>query len=440
MNRLLNIIRQAGFKKYLYNSSWLVGEKLLRLFSGLFVGVYVARYLGPENYGILNYAISFVALFAVIASLGLDEIVINELVQSTHLRNTILGTAFGLKIFGTLITICLILISFIFHFNESQINSYILIIALSYIFQPFYVIDFYFQSRVQAKFLVQANILSLIINSIIRLILVIINADLIYFVLVSILDTFIVAIGLLILYTKQNLRISDWNFNFSLAKNLLKSSWPLIFSGVVVMIYMRIDQIMLKEMVGFDKVGIYSAAVRISELWYFIPMAIGGSFFPALINAKIQDERIFLKRISLFLTFMVLISYIIIIPIICFSDDIIMLLYGEKYLEASQVLTISIWATTFVFIGTASGKYMVIENLTKSMFYRTFCGAIINVVMNLFLIPRYGMVGAAYSTLVAQAVAAYFYDVFDPKTRALFLMKTRAIFLIDILKSIRKLN
>jgi O-antigen/teichoic acid export membrane protein len=433
------IFRHSGFKKYFLNSSWLVGEKLIRLISGLFVGIYIARYLGPANYGILNYVISFVAMIAIISSLGLDETSVNELLSYPKEINIILGTVFRLKYIGVFITLLLIISTFLFHFNDEKTNIYILIISLSYLFQPFYVIDFYFQSQVKAKYLVQANIIGLIINSILRLFLVFMHASLVYFVFISILDTFIVALSLVLFYLKLNFSISNWKFDNSLAKKLLSKSWPLMLSGVVAMVYMRIDQIMLKEMIGFDAVGIYSAAIRISELWYFIPIAICNSFFPALVNSKIMNQRLFLNRMQGLLNILVAISLSISIFVTIFSTKIISILYGSHYYESALILTMHIWTGIFVFIGVASGKYLIIENLTRISFYRSFFGAIANILLNLVLIPKIGILGAAISTLVAQIIAAYIFDFFNTKTRELFYLKSKALLFIGFKQNFLKL-
>lgn len=426
-----------GFIKYFNNSSWLVGEKVIRLFTGLFINLYVARYLGPQNYGILNYVLSFVALFGVIAPLGLDEIVIKELIKNEEDKNSILGTAFVLKFFGAVTTIVLVSATFLFPINDYQTNYYIFIIVLNLIFQPFYVIDFYFQSQVQAKYLVKANILSLIITSIIRIILVYLKAPLVYFIWVSFVDSIIIAIGLMFFYRSLNLKVIKWEYCYRLGKNLLDQSWPLIISGIVIMIYIRIDQVMLKQLIGFEAVGIYSAAVRVSELWYFIPMAIGGSLFPAIVNAKKLDENLYHQRLMVLLNIMVLISLPTAIIVTFFSENIILILFGKSFIEAASVLSIHIWTGIFVFIGVISGKYLIIEGLTMVSLYRSLFGAIANVILNLILIPVFGIIGAAISTLVAQIIAAYLFDFFNKKTRKLFYMKTKALLFIGFFNNLK---
>jgi O-antigen/teichoic acid export membrane protein len=434
LEKIQKFIRNEGFKKYFLNSSWLVGEKILRLISGLFVSIYVARYLGPENYGILNYVISFVALFSVIAPLGLDEIVINELIKRPENRDLILGTSFKLKFIGVLTTIFLISLTFFFDLNDKKTNIFIFIVVLNLLFQPIYVIDLYFQSQVKARYLVQANILSLVINSLLRLSLVFLNASLIYFVLVSILDSLIIALGLIYFYSKNELKIFKWESRNFIAIEMLKQSWPLIFSGIAIIIYMRIDQIMIKEMLDFKAVGNFSAAVRLTELWYFIPVAIGSSFFPALVNSKKLSEVKFRNRLGKLMSFMVLIAILISIPTSFMARFIIINLYGLDFTNAAPVLIVYIWATVFVFLGVISGKWFIIENLNRISLYRSIFGAMANIGLNFVMIPKFGILGAAYSTVICQIIQTYLSNLIFKSTRGLFVLQTRSLFLIDFVK------
>lgn len=212
-----------------------------------------------------------------------------------------------------------------------------------------------------------------------------------------------------------------------LAKSLVKESWPLILSGVTIMIYMRIDQIMLGEMVGNQAVGIYSAATRISEIWYFIPMAVVSSVSPAIFAAKQNSETLYVKRIKQLLRLMVLISLVIALPMSFLSGTIITILFGNGYAEAGQVLAIHIWASLFVFMGVATSPWFIAEGLTHLSLRRTLMGAITNVVLNLFLIPAYAGIGAAIATVISQAFASFFSNLTHAKTRNLFLIQLQSL-------------
>ena len=198
------MILSPGFKKYFANTSWLIAERVLRMVVALFVSVYVARYLGPERFGLLSYANSFVGLFIALATLGLDGIVVRELVKTPARRDELLGTAFGLKIVGAILMWLLIITAVPLTENDVQTNSLIAIIAFAAIFQAFNVIDFNYQAEVKSKYVVHAQLVQLTISSITKLVLIAINASLIWFAWVYLLDALVLAVGLAVMYLRNS--------------------------------------------------------------------------------------------------------------------------------------------------------------------------------------------------------------------------------------------
>jgi len=427
LTKLKNLKNHHGFIKYFKNTSWLFGEKILRMIVGLFVGIWVARYLGPEQFGLFSYAQSFVGLFTVIATLGLDGIVIRELVKDESRRDELIGTAFWMKLFGAFLVLLLLAFAVGFTSNDAQTNSLVFIIASATIFQSFNVVDFYFQAKVMSKYIVYANVISLLISSVVKIALILNEASLVAFAWVILFDSFILAVGYGYFYLKNHLSLKLWKFQKSVAVNLLRDSWPLILSGIVVSIYMKIDQVMIKEILGSEAVGQYAAAVRLSEAWYFIPMVISASLFPAIINAKKVSEELYYQRLQKLYDLMVWMSIVIAIFMTFMSDWIVELLYGGQYDEAGGVLMIHIWAGIFVFLGVASGKWFINENLQMLSFWRTFYGMMINVVLNIFLIPKHGVQGAAIATLLSYFVAGLLFDFVNNKTKKVFFMKLNTV-------------
>jgi len=430
--RITLLKEHPGFRKYFANTSWLMGERILRMGVSLFVGIYVARYLGPERYGLLSYANSFVGIFLAFATLGLDEIVVRELVKTPEQREIILGSSFLLKLVGTLIMWTAILTTVPFFENDLQTNLLITIISFGVVFQAFNVIDFNFQANVKSKYVVHAQFVQLIISSIVKIILIVNEAPLIWFASVYCLDAIVLAIGLVFVYFYNGENIFCWKWSFEKSKYLLHDSWPLILAGVVVSIYMKIDQVMIKEMLGAKEVGLYAAAVKLSEAWYFIPMAITSSLFPAIINAKHYQKEDYYQRLQILYDLMVWIALAIALPTAILSSWIVELLYGNEYLESSSVLIIHIWSGIFVFLGVASSKYLLAENYIKKTFYRTFVGALLNIIMNYYLIGIMGIEGAALSTFASHFFAAYFYDILDKDLRKMFILKTKSLFFYSL--------
>jgi O-antigen/teichoic acid export membrane protein len=434
--KLKSLQNHQGFMKYFKNTAWLVSEKIFRIVVGFFVGVWLARYLGPEQFGLLTYTQSFVGLFSVFITLGLDSIVVKELLSKNNDGNILLGTAFILKLSGFFILLFFVLLFIQFTDNSNATNILIYLISFSVIFQSFNVIDFYFQSKVLSRYVVMSNAVSLFISSIIKIALILNEAPLIAFAIVMSIDTFILALGLIYFYKKQGLGFQEWKFSTAKAKYLFKQSWPMILSGIAISLYMKIDQIMISNILDNESVGYYSIAVRFSEIWLFITVAITNSLFPAILNAKKVSEAKYIQRIENLYRLLVLISLIISIFIYIFADYIVLYTFGEQYGNSIALLQLYVWSIIFVFLNNGSWKWYIAENLQHIATIRLFIGALINIALNLLWIEGYGLIGAVYATLISYAIATYFGNLLLEKTRANFYMQTKAIFTFYKIKEV----
>lgn len=394
----------SGFKKYFINTSWLFFERIVGMAVTFFVGVYVARYLGSTNFGLLSYAGSFVGLFSAITALGLDSILVRELVKDEKRRDELLGTTFVLKIISSIFVLIIIVIAVRFTNNDNFTNLLIFIIAIGTIFQSFDVINFYFQAKVLLKYTVFAQISTTILCSVIKILLIYFNMSLIYFAMVTLLQSIILGSGLVAIYIKQKTSLFKWRPNFDLARKLLKDSWPLILSGIAISIYMKIDQVMIKNMLDAKAVGNYAVAVRISEVWYFIPAGITSSLFPAIINAKKLSEKLYYERLQKLYDLMIWLAIGIALPIMFLSDNIINILFGIQYQEAAGVLRIYVWAGVIVFFGCAWSNWIITENQQKVIVYSHIISMPINIILNIILIKKYGIIGAAWATLISYSI------------------------------------
>jgi O-antigen/teichoic acid export membrane protein len=423
-----------GFRRYFANTSWMFGEQLLRMIAGLFVGIWVARYLGPSKFGIYSYVLAFVSIFSGIAKLGLDGVLVRDLVAHPQEHKIYLGSAFWLKVFGAIAMLILIGVALQITNNDLSIDIYILIIASGIIFQSFEVIDFYFQSKIQSKFVSLCKILQLCISSILKIYFVLTGAELIWFVLIALIDQLTIALSLYWAFRNQKGSNFYFAFNFSIARKILIDSWPFIFSSLAVAIYMRIDQLMIKQMINEHELGIYSAALKISEVWYFIPTIISSSLAPAILNAKKTDEKLYQLRLLRLIKLLTWLSIFLAVIITFSSDKLIDLTFGPAYQSSVGVLNIQIWSGVFVFIGVASSVFFVAENYAKKVLYRTLLGAVTNVILNFYFIPKYGISGAAYATLFSQFLANFLYDFFDSDIKALLIIKIKSFLPIFTIK------
>ncbi len=329
MGKITHLINKLSptLKKIIGNTGWLFFDKVFRMGIGIVVWVWIARYLGPDNFGLFNYAIAFVALLTPIATLGLDNLVIREIVKNKDARYEILGSAFAMRIAGGILTV-LLAIGLIALIRPGEMLTLWLvgIIATGTIFQSFDVIDFWFQSEVKSKFTVMAKNSAFTISAIVKVILIKMQAPLIDFAWISFIEIVIGAIGLLFFYLKENNEISEWKISISRMKRLLNESIPLLVSNAAILLYMKVDILLLGQMKGETAVGYYSAATKISEAFYFISMIIAGSVFPVIIG----NEELYFKRLKKLLDVTTALAYAIIIPIFLLSNTII-LVFGSQY-------------------------------------------------------------------------------------------------------------
>jgi PST family polysaccharide transporter len=432
------IAHRPNLVKIVDNIGWLFVDKVLRMGVGLFVGVWVARYLGPEQFGLLSFATAFVGLFGAIAGLGLQGIVVRDIVRDPSCKEYTLGTAALLQFIGGLLAYGLIL-STIFWLrpDDALAKALVAILGSTMLFKASEVAVYWFESQVLSKYTVWVQNGSFLVFAAIKVVLILNSAPLIAFASVIMAEAFMVALLMLVMLGLRGPRLRHLRITLARAKGLLADSWPLLLSGIAIVIYMKIDQIMLGQMVGDEAVGIYSAAVRISEAWYFIPMMIVASVFPAILEAKKRSETQYYQRFQHLYDLMVWLSVAVALPMTFLSTPIVTLLFGESFSASGTVLAIHIWAAVFVFLGVASSKWFLAENRQMLSFQRTALGAVVNVILNFLLIPDFGPIGAAIATVVSYAITAFLFDVVQQETRRMFAMKVRSLNLFASLARIR---
>lgn len=410
-----------GFKRYSKNLGWLFFGKFFGMLVAFFVGAYVARYLGPSQYGYLNYTVSFIGIFAPFASMGIDTILTRDLVKSIDKRNELLGTAFVIKFVASCFTI-LAIIAASYLFKNDNLNR-ILILTYSFVllFQSLSVIDLYFQSQVLSKKTVNVQIFGIIFSSITKLVFIYFHLNVFWFVLAYLFDAIFLAAGLYISYRNCGLSLK-WKFDSQIMKELLSESWPLILTSVAIFLYMKIDQVMIKQMMDETSVGLYSSIVRICEVWYFIPTMICASLFPAIVNAKKIDEAKFQSRQKKLYLLMFWLSVIFSLGVYFVGPWVLLLLFGQAYAPAIPALHLYTWASIPVFLGMPLGQYLIIEKLNKIYFFITFVGAVSNIILNIFLIPAMGITGAALATFISYFIVILSVGLFKKSRNQLSAM------------------
>jgi PST family polysaccharide transporter len=413
----------------LSNVGWLSFNQFLRMGLSIFVVGWIGRYLGPDQFGVYNYILAFVSLFGTLTTLGLSGIVVRDLVRYPDDKNEILGTTFFLKLFGALIGFILITaIAFFVQRSDPKTLVYIMIYASGMLFQPFLVIDLWFQSHVKSKYVVIATSIAFFITSLLYIVMIITHQPLVAFVWVATGELVLDAIGLTIAFVVAKSSMRQWVFRLDRAKELLGQSWWLILSGIGAMINLKIDQVMLRIMSSDREVGIFAAAVRLSEVWYFVPSFVAASAFPALVRLRSTNYGRYQQRLQHL--FDVLASTALLVAILgsVFSKMVIRLVYGEAYIRAGDILSVHIWAGIFVFMGEVLSKWLINENVLEFSVIRHGVGGLVNVLINLVLIPLYGGMGAAVATVISYATSSYLACFLYPKTREIAYFMTKALF------------
>ncbi len=395
--------QHAGFQRYFRNTGWMFAGQLSMIIS-LIVNIWIARYLGPEKFGILNYIFAFVGIFGFISGLGISDVLIRELVKNPNKKNELLGTTFCLmSLAGVTAFLITSIVGLIFE-SSSFVKVLIILYATIFIWSPINVIATYFQATVQSKKNSLVQIIGVISVSIFKIFLILTGKGIIWLVFAFVLDFIVGAILYAIVYLKSDLNIKDWKFDMSLAKSLLSTSSFIMISAVMSYILLKIDQVMIKTYLNETAVGLYAVSVKLSEIWYFIPGIICGSIFPAIINAKITNGEIYRKRLQKLFLFLVSIALIIAIPITFLAPWIIKLLYGVNYLNSASLLQIYIWSGLGFFLSVGINKYLMTENHLKSILLYNLIAVGANVLLNMLLIPKIGLTGAAWATLISYSL------------------------------------
>jgi O-antigen/teichoic acid export membrane protein len=392
---------------YLKNTSWLLFDKLVRIFGGLFIGIWIARYLGPSDFGVLNYALAYVAFFQVFVNLGLNQIVVREVVKYPKLTNYILGTAFGLKFFGSILALIGVFISLLFIQTDYITKLVIFILTIRIVFQSVDVIDYFFQAKVISKYTVIARNLAYVFTSALTIFFIVNEYSVMYFALTLTIEVLLSSLFLFIIYEKIGKSVRQFRFSKKIAINLIKFAWPLALSVFLISIHMRIDQVMIGSMLNIEQVGIYSVAVKLSAAWLFIPAILVSTLMPYFVNLRKTNSSQYLNKLLMLYSLMFWMGVSVGLLTIVYGESMIQLLFGVEYVGAYMALVFNIWNGIFISQAVARGIWMISEDLQIFRLYNNIIAVILNIIANLVLIPKYGIAGAAMATLATQAICTW---------------------------------
>jgi len=395
------VLEHSGFKRYFANTGWMFFGQMFSLVISFFIGVWLARYLGPENYGIISYAVAVVGMFTFIAYLGVHNILLRELVKFPEKKDELMGTSFFLLLIGGLVAFISVFSSVFLFETSSFIRALIILYATTFLWSAFGVINVFFQSTVQAKKNVKAAMISAFVASILKVILILTKQGIIWLMLIFVLESFILFSLYIFYYLKSGFKISSWKVDYKLFKQILSGSILLALASAASYIFLRIDQVMIRNFLDETSVGLYAAAIKLVEIWYFIPGIICSSLFPAIMNAKKIDEKRYKNRLKNLYLLLGGLAVVIAIPISILAPWIIKFLFGSAYINSVGILKIYAWSGVGFFLNVGFYQYFLAENRLKSIFYFYLILMILNIFLNYNLIPRFGLNGAAWATMIS---------------------------------------
>ncbi len=403
----LPVSSRPDVRAFASNFGWLVADKLTRLLVAVFVSAWVARYLGPERYGVLAYGLTFVSMFQAVSLLGLDNLVVRDIAAAPGQAHWFLGTSLRLRLISAAAAYASVGATVaVLHRGEPVTAAVILLAGLSIFFQTSDVVDLWFQSQLQSKRTVIAKMLSYLTTTAFKILLISLGAGLPWFAAASAVDTGLAAIGLYASY--KLFRTSEhWFWDAGTARKLLRQSWPLLISSLSILVYMRVSVIYLRETAGSTQVGIYSVGATLSELWYFLPMTIASSLAPIISKKRVEGGDAYKSLLFKVFAGMWGLAFVVAGVNILSARFLVGALYGLQYAASSGIFAIHALTFIPVCIGVTQSIWLINEGRSKLALYQALAGAICALGLNFVLTPRFGAYGAAVATVVSQFCQAF---------------------------------
>ena len=301
--------------KIITNIGWLASERIFRMAISFLTIAWTARYLGVDQFGELNYAIAFASMFLPLLQIASEQITFRDLVNHPENKEQILGTSFFIQVIAGIVIFLLAVFSVLgFHGNDPGIYKLVIILATVSCFGGFGVIESWFHSQVEVKYPIWVRNCVFILITSLRILLLSVKAPIEYFAWLIVLESLLNAVGFMVIFRITGHNIFAWRSSWKYSQDLMRVSFPLIFSSLAIAVYMKIDQLMLGQLVGSQSVGNYSAAVRLSEMWPFASTMIVKSLAPSIIAAKKVSEESYYRKLQNLCNLQALLVYCIAIP------------------------------------------------------------------------------------------------------------------------------
>ena len=425
------IIQKIKNNKEMKNAGWLIVGRVVQMIIAFFVSIMTARYLGPGNYGLINYAGAYVAFFSALCTLGINSVIVKDFVDNPDEQGMAIGSTIILRAMSSILSLIAIIgIVSIVDNGETITIIVASLCSVALIFQSFDTLNYWFQSRYESKITSIATLIAYFATTIYRILLLITGKNVIWFAFAISIDYICLGIVLICFFKLHN--GPKLKFSFKKGKLLLSKSYHYIVSGMMVAIYGQTDKLMLRQMLGDEAVGYYSLASSINLMWVFVLTAIIDSFLPTIVRLHNVDRTLYEKKNRQLYAIVIYISIVVAICFIIFGKLFITKIYGDSYLGAVNPLRIIVWYTIFSYLGVARNAWIVCENKQKYLKYMYVAAVIINVFLNFSLIPILGASGAALASLLTQVFTSIIIPYFIRDMRPNVKMMIDAFLLHNI--------
>ena len=421
-----------GNNKFIKNTGWLLDGNLMRMIFQFVINIFIARYLGPEKQGILNYVATYTSLFTLLVSMGINGVIIHEFVNHEKDENKIIGTAITLRlIIAAVSVIMMVVVVSLSNQGDSEIRNIAILQAIQLPFAAFDTIKYWYNRHLKSRISVIVTTIAYALSSVYKLYILVAQKDLFWFGFATSLDIILIGILYLVSYKREGGK--RLCFQKEAAARMIKAALPFTLANVMMFVYSKIDTIMIRHMLdSMELVGYYSTAVAVCGYISFVPTAILDSARPLIMEAKTNDQEQYTKRLRQSTIGVVLVAVLYALFLTLFGRFVINLLYGEAYLGSVNSLRIAVWYTGFSFIGAVKSIWLICEGKNKYVFLFSVLGALTDVILNLLMIPVWGIEGAALATLITQACTHIVYPLLIPQTRDFVKMVWDAIRLRNI--------
>lgn len=398
---MITLFRSPNVK----NASWIIFGKIMQMLISVIVSMLTARYLGPQDYGVINYAGSYIAFFTALSTLGINSILVKELIEEPEKQGETIGTTIVLRFASSVLSILTIFaIVSLVDYNEPTTKMVVFLCSLRLIFEVFETFDYWFQSKLRSRIPTIAKTIAIVVVSIYKILILYLGKNVFWFAVSTSLDYFVFAIILLIIYYKSDGQ--PLAYSCQRAISLLRRSNHFILSGIAISIYGYTDRLMIKQMLTSAEVGYYSVAKSTSEMWTFVLIAIIDSVRPTIMQMFSKNTEIFYKRLIQLYSIIIYLSFFVSFMFVLVGYPIILFLYGEDYIFATSSLKIITWSTAFSYLGVARNIWIVCENKQRYLLSIYAISAVINVVLNYYLIENLGIDGAAITAVITQVISS----------------------------------